>query len=478
MTSTDSGRTIAGSRTSAVAEHLSSQIREGRLATGAKLPSVRELGRFHACSLTTVLQALELLEREDLIVGVPRSGHFVKSPPVPAAPARRGSTSLEVVRGRTHGVMRRVLEMSQTTAIAPFHGAIPSPDLLPLGALRRTVAGHLSREETLLGKYSPVAGALSTRTALSRFLAPRGLKAGPDALVLTNGCSEALSLAIEVTSRPGEVIAIESPTFFGLVSLLEQLGRHVVEIPVDPQRGIRLDLLEEALERHPIKAVVVSPDFQNPTGASMDLDARRALLSLTSRHGCAVIEDAIYAHCGFSGQVPASLHDLDATGNVLHCSSFSKCLAPGLRAGWIVPGRWQREVEELKSARTLGGSLALQGGWAVFLETVACERHFRTFPKGIWSQSQRMRAILAEEGPDDLRISSPSGGFVLWLERPGLDSLEFFERAVEAGIGVVPGPVFSAHSRRFRNCLRVSCGHPLTPKLEADARRLGRMLRS
>jgi DNA-binding transcriptional MocR family regulator len=210
----------------------------------------------------------------------------------------------------------------------------------------------------------------------------------------------------------------------------------------------------------------------------MDLDARRALLALASRHGCAVIEDAIYAHCGFSGQVPPSLHDLDDGSNVLHCSSFSKCLAPGLRAGWIVPGRWQREIEELKSARTLGGSLALQEAWSGFLETTACERHFRTFPKVIWTQTQRMRAILAEEGPSNLRISSPSGGYVLWLELPGLDSLEFFERAVQAGIGVVPGPVFSAHSRRFRNCLRVSCGQPFTPKLEEDARRLGRLLAS
>jgi len=477
MTSTDSRIKTTGSRTRAVADHLRAQIREGRLATGAKLPSVRELGRLHACSLTTVLQALELLEREDLIVGVPRSGHFVKSPPGHAAPSRRGTSSLEVVRGRTHGILRRILEMSQTGAIAPFHGAIPSPELLPLAALRRTLAGHLAEEETLLGKYSPVAGAISNRSALARFLAPRGLKVDPQGLVLTNGCSEALSLAVEVTSRPGDVIAIESPTFFGLVSLLEQLGRSVVEIPVDPHRGIRLDLLEEALHRHPVKSVVVSPDFQNPTGACMDLDARRSLLSLAARHGCAVIEDAIYAFCGFSGQVPPSLHDLDDGTHVLHCSSLSKCLAPGLRAGWIVPGRWQREVEELKSARTLGGPLALQGGWAQFLETSACERHFRSFTRSIWNQTQRMRSILAEEGPSDLRISSPSGGFVLWLEQPCLDSLDFFERAVQAGIGVVPGPVFSAHSRRFRNCLRVSCGHPFTPGLEADARRLGTLLR-
>jgi DNA-binding transcriptional MocR family regulator len=237
MTSTDSGRKSVGSRTRTVAGHLAAQIKEGRLATGAKLPSVRELGRLHACSLTTVLQALELLEREDLIVGVPRSGHYVKSPRGPASLARRGTTSLEVVRGRTHGMLRRILEMSQTSAIAPFHAAVPSPELLPLGALRRTVTGHLVREESLLGRYSPVAGAQSARTALARFLAPRGLKVNSQALVLTNGCSEALSLAIEVTSRPGEVIAIESPTFFGLVSLLEQLGRNVVEILVARTAG-------------------------------------------------------------------------------------------------------------------------------------------------------------------------------------------------------------------------------------------------
>lgn len=477
MTSTDSRSKPARSRTRVLADHLAAQIREGRLATGAKLPSVRELGRRHACSLTTVLQALELLEREDLIVGVPRSGHFVKSPPGHIAPIRRGSTSLEVVLGRTHGTLRRVLEMSQTSAIAPFHAAVPSPELLPLAALRRSLASHLVQEERQLGGYTPVAGSLPARSSLARFLAPRGLKAGPEELVLTNGCSEALSLALEVTSRPGEVIAIESPTFFGLVSLLEQLGRRVVEISVDPLRGIRLDLLEEALRRHEVKAVVVSPDFQNPTGARMDLEARRALLDLTSRHGCAVIEDAIFAQCGFGGQTFPSLYDLETSGNVLHCASLSKCLAPGLRAGWIAPGIRQRAVEELKSARTLGGSLALQGGWAGFLETGACERHFRDFPKAIWNQTQRMRSILAEDGPEDLRISSPSGGCVLWLELAGLDSLELFERAVEAGIGVIPGPVFSTHSRRFRNCLRVSCGHPLTPPLEAAARRLGRMLR-
>ncbi len=477
MTSTDLQRITPGSRTGALADHLTGLIRDGRLATGAKLPSVRELGRLHRCSLTTVLQALERLEREDLIVGIPRSGHFVKSPRDAAATPRRVATSLDVVRGRTHGILRRILEMGQTGSIAPFHGAVPAPELLPLSSLRRALAGRLSGEEAQLGRYAPVAGSFSARSALARFLAPRGLKVDPQSLVLTNGCSEALALAIEATSRPGDVVAIESPAFFGLVSLLEQLGRRVVEIPVDPDRGMRLDLLEEALRLHPVQAVVASPDFQNPTGACMDLQARCSLLALATRHDCAVIEDAIYAHCGFAGRPLPSLHDLDDTGNVLHCSSFSKCLAPGLRAGWIAPGRRLREVEELHAVRSLGGPLILQGGWTEFLETSACERHFRAFPKHLWSQVQRMRAILVEDGPAGLRLSSPSGGFVLWLELPGLDSLEFFERAVQAGVGVVPGPVFSSHARRYRHCLRVSCGHPFTPRLEAAARRLARLLR-
>lgn len=272
------------------------------------------------------------------------------------------------------------------------------------------------------------------------------------------------------------MVAIESPAFFGLVSLLERLGRRVVEIPVDLRDGIRLDLLRDALERHSVRALVVGPDVQNPTGATMPPDARGRLLELAERHGVTVVEDGIYALCRFGGARYPSLREMASEADVVQCSSLSKTLAPGVRAGWILPGRWERQVQELKAVRTLGGSLVVQDAWAAFLGTRACRDHFRTLPRRLWEQTRKMRSLLEEEGPADLRITDPSGGFVLWVRRPGLDALELFERAVAAGIGIVPGPAFSAHPSRFRDCFRVSCGSPFDPHLEAKARRLAHLL--
>lgn len=469
---------FAKTRTESIADRISGRILDGTYPPGSKLPSVRRIALDEGCSTSTAVAAFESLVTRGLATSVERSGHFVRSRSGVAGSRFRASTSnLDVVRSRTHGLVRRILEMGQDPSITPFHGAVPHPSLLPLSSLGRHLSSSLAAGSSALGSYTPAGGSLRLRRELSKFLAGRGIDAPPESIVATNGCMEALALAVECGTDTDAVVAIESPTFFGLVSLLEDLGRKIVEIPVDPSSGMRLDLLESAMETHAIQAIVVSPDVQNPTGARMDLESRGKLVRLARRHDATIVEDSVFSASLFDGDAPAPLASIWPEGT-MHCSSASKVVAPGLRLGWLVPGRHLERVLRTKSGRSLGGPVALQDSFAGFLESSSWPRHLRRFRHAVRSQVRSMREAVVEHFPAGTRISDPQGGYFLWIQVPGLDCLELFERALQEGIGIIPGPVFSAHRGRFRDCFRLSCGTPATPEILGALERLGRLVGS
>lgn len=465
--------TTEHTKTETIASRIATRIDHGIHPPGSKLPSVRRIARDEGCSISTAVAAIAVLSASGRILSVERSGHFVRAQrPSGTSAFRQMSRSLEVVRSRSHGLVRRVLEMGQDPSLAPFHGAIPHPSLLPLAPLARNLHTALAGGSELLASYSPAAGSLSLRRELSRSLSVQGIEVGADDLVVTNGCMEALSLAIEASTGPDDVVAIESPSFFGLIALLENMGRRIVEIPVDPSSGIRIDLLEDALDRHPIKALVVSPDVQNPTGACMDLPSRERLVAISRQRNLTLVEDSVYSACLFGNTSFPALAGLWPEG-VIHCSSASKTISPGLRIGWMAPGRLTERVVQLKSNRTLGGPVATQEALAGYLGSAGCARHLRGFRSILRTQVQQIKNVVAESFPERTRISDPHGGFFIWIQVPGLDSLELFEAALERGIGFLPGPIFSAHRGRYRDCLRLSCGTPLSQKWASKLRELG-----
>ncbi|MEK7392087.1 MAG: PLP-dependent aminotransferase family protein [Fibrobacterota bacterium] len=461
-----------------IAARLTAKMDTGLFPAGSKLPSLRRLSETEACSVSTVVAAMDILSTSGRILSLPRSGIFVRSmETISSKGSRTVPRSLDVVRSRSHSLARRVLEMSQDSTLAPFHAAIPHPSLLPLASLGRHLQTSLSNGSRLLGSYSSAAGSPNLRKELARFHSSQGHSLVPSDLVITNGCMEALALGIEACSHHDDIVAIETPTFFGLIALLEAMGRKVVEIPCAPESGLRLDLLEKATELHKISALVVSPDVQNPTGSSMDLESRVRLVSIARRQKMTLIEDAVYSSCLFSNQRIPTLVSLWSEG-VIHCSSASKILSPGLRIGWMAPGRWTERVIALKSSRTLGNPVALQDAFAGYLGSPSWPRHLRHFRRSILEQVQTTRNQIQECFPPGTRISQPHGGFFLWIEIPGLDSLDLFERALEKGIGILPGPVFSSYRERFRNCLRISCGAPLDAQLARKLRELGTLAKA
>jgi DNA-binding transcriptional MocR family regulator len=295
-------------------------------------------------------------------------------------------------------------------------------------------------------------------------------------VLITNGCQEAITLALQAVAQPGDTIAIESPTFYGLLQVIDALGMKALEIPTDPQEGISIPALTLALEQWTVKACVVIPNFSNPLGCLMTDDKKRQLVQLAHRHNMVLIEDDIYGDLGFSGERPRSLHSFDPLGKVIYCSSFSKTLSPGLRLGWMVAGAYFQPVEYLKYIANLAAPTMQQMAVAHYLEQNSYERYLRQAQSNYQRQVSLFTHAISKYFPANTRVTQPKGGFVLWVELDSkINALVLCQQALEARISIVPGQIFSA-SQKYQNFIRLNCAHPWTSTLEQALQYLGQLV--
>ena len=461
------------------ADQIAELIRTGVLAPGQRIPSVRHASSTYGVSPSTVFQAYYLLESRGLIVARARSGYFVRelarrALPEPEISARQAQTSVVDVSELVFSVLGSLKDPNTV----PFGSAFPSPDLFPLARLARSMH-HAVRA---LEPRAVIADMTEGNADLRRQIALRYMVSGVmlplEELVVTTGALEALNLCLQCVTRPGDLVAIESPAFYATLQVLERLELKAVEIPVHPREGIDLASLEDSLARLPVKACWFMSSLQNPLGASMADDKKRALYQLLQRHQVPLIEDDVYAELYFGSQPPKPVKSFDREGLVMHCGSFSKCLAPGYRIGWVAGGRWAEQIRRLKLMTTLSPSVPAQAAIADYLQHGGYDRHLRRLRHALESQQASMLASAARHFPASTRVTRPGGGYFLWFEFPEpVDSLKLFQLALAQGISLAPGPIFSA-TRRFRNCARLNYGHPWGAQSERAMEVLGRILAS
>jgi DNA-binding transcriptional MocR family regulator len=461
-----------------VAAHVAQAISAGTLRPGDRLPSVRKLSQQQRVSVSTVLQAYLHLESQGLIEARPQSGHYVKARPVAAVvpPASRpGGAPCQV---QVTSLVARVYAAARDPKVVNLGAGLVSPSLLPTRKLSRITAA-LSRDLAELSvSYDLPPGNVDFRREVARRSIEWGCALSPDEIVTTCGASEAVILALRAVTRPGDAVAIESPTYYGLLQAIESLSRKAVEIPTCPQSGMVVDELERALDRHRIRAVLTVPNFHNPYGCVMPDADKRRLVELCASRGIAVIEDDIYGDLHHGPERPRALKSFDPDGSVLLCGSFSKTLAPGYRVGFCAPGRWREQVELLKFSQSIATPTLNQLAIAEFLRTGGYDHHLRGLRRAVTLQVQRVQAAIAECMPEGTRSSRPAGGCVVWVELPGkADALRLYERALQAGVGIAPGVIFSP-KERYRNCFRVTCGEPWSPALQRAFATLGDLARS
>jgi DNA-binding transcriptional MocR family regulator len=418
-------------------QHFADLIRSGILAQGERLPATRELAGQLGLNRTTISAAYELLESSGLISGHVGRGSFVTG----AAASDQAGLNWESLM---HTPIPATMPVLAKGGIS-FATSRPAEQLFPLDDLRASCDEVLqgSGLSSILQLGSPAGFEPLRRHLLREGQAQGAVKPGDD-LIVTSGCQQALDLVARVLIRPGDKVALEDPVYPGLKHLLAQAGAQLIGVPVGPD-GIELDPLERAMRRERPKLVVVTSDFQNPTGATLPLEARAAILRLARECAAVVVENDLYGDLRYQGETLPSLKQLDDSGHTILLRSFSKIAFPGLRVGWVIGPR--APLARLVQSKQLCDLHTDQFSQAVLLRFAESGRLAAHRARMLQAGAERLRAVLAacaRHLPAGARCTRPQGGMNLWVRLPDpLDADELLARAQRENVAYLPGKYFA-----------------------------------
>lgn len=459
----------------ALAGEIEGLIEAGTFSPGDKLLSVRDMAKQRSVSVTTVLEAYRLLEQRGRIEVRPQSGYYVGSPSRAGLPEPESCDFCDPSQVTVEELALQVLWDTQDPSLVQFGAAIPDPELLPTIRLNRFLINQTRKnyhQQTTVGVSR---GCEELRAQVAKYQVAAGCRLSPDDIVITAGCLEAVGLSLRAVCSPGDTVAVESPTYFGILQALESQGLRALEIPAHPVTGLSLEALNFALENQPVHACVVMTNFSNPLGVTMPDENKKALVEILSRRNIPLIEDDIHSELFFSGKRPLTAKSFDRNDSVLLCSSFSKDLSPSYRVGWVAPGRYQDRVERLKMSTNISTALLPQLAIAEFLESGGYTYHLRKIRRAYGTKMARMSQSVMASFPEGTRISSPAGGFVLWVQLPeNVDSLVLYRKALAEGITFVPGYIFSPGDK-YRNYIRLNTAY-WSEKTDPALGRLGALV--
>jgi len=461
-----------------LAGEIERKIVDGTYKPGEKLLSIRKLHKQSNLSISTVYKTYMELETMGLIEARPKSGYYVNPIALQQlkAPVFKKQSPIPQ-KVSLSSMINSVVSAINNPDFLPLGNTALDTDLLPVKHFSRILRELSQKDLKTMIAYSLCEGDLELRRQLT--LRTLGVIEGVTAedIIITNGCTEAVALALLAITQPGDTIAIESPTNFSFLQLLKELGVLVMEVPTDPRNGVDIDELEKIFRHNKLKACLFMPNFHNPLGAVMLEENKQRLVRLLNRYEIPAIEDDISAELYFDEQHPKPLKAYDKKGLVLTCSSFSKTLAPGLRIGWIIPGRrFKEKIQRLKGGTTVSTATLNQYLVMKFLASGAYERHLRSLRPALKKQAIRTTLAVNEYFPPDTRLAVPKGGSFLWIQlNPIVDAVKLYRKALDHYISVIPGVVCS-NSRQFKNYIQLSYGAPFTQRMEKGIQTLGALI--
>ncbi|MDU6410545.1 MAG: PLP-dependent aminotransferase family protein [Yersiniaceae bacterium] len=459
-----------------LAQRLRRQIQSQVWLPGDKLPSLRESCKQSGLSLMTVLQAYQLLESQGWVVARPQSGYYVANSPS-ALPESGGALHLSEQVDINDAIFD-ILQAAKDPTIVPFGSAFPDASLFPQPRLARSLASAVRRMSASSAVANLPPGNEDLRRSIAQRYAQQGIAVAPDDIVITSGAMESLGLSLQAVTEPGDWVAIESPAFYGVLQAIERRQLKAVAIPTDVQTGIDLDALADALARYPIRACWLMSNFQNPLGATLPRARKQQLVAMLAARGIALIEDDVYSELYFGPARPPALRAFDRDGStVLHCSSFSKCLAPGFRVGWVAAGPYAAKIQRLQLMSTLSASVPTQLALADYLHQSGFEPHLRRLRRQLELRQLAMYRGIQQTFPAGVSISRPEGGYFLWLTLgQGRDARTLYRRALAQGISIAPGHMFTTGDQ-FRDGVRLNSSFPWDARHQQAIETLGALVR-
>ena len=461
-----------------IAETMQHQILGEVLKIGDKLPSVRVLSKEHNLSVSTILQAYYHLEGKGLIESRPQSGYYVCFNPSRFPQKIEKSNPLQTAKTKdVETIIGEVYNDFSMPGVTKFSLSVPAPEILPLAQLNKSMIQALRTLPANGTSYEQVQGNELLRRQVARWSMHWGGKLSADDLVTTSGCMNAISYCLMAITKPGDIIAVESPVYFGMLRFAQSIGLKVIELPTDPDTGVDPDDVKKALAQHNIKACFFVTNFSNPLGYCMPDEQKEAMVKLLSRHGVPLIEDDLYGDVYFGNKRPLSCKSFDEEGNVLWCSSISKTLAPGYRVGWVAPGKYLDKIKSLKLYHSITSATAQQSAIAGFLATGKYDSHLRKLRQTLHANSLQFTRAIGEYFPEGIKLSNPKGGFILWVElHKKIDTYQLYMDAMHHKISIAPGTIFTLQDR-YQNCMRISYGMQWTPEVDRALKKLGSIIK-
>jgi DNA-binding transcriptional MocR family regulator len=458
-----------------IAQQLAEDIRRGVYRPGERVPSVRKMSQQLSVSHATVLQAYANLEDQGMIRARPQSGFYVHQTPVLTAPTPDIAQVERPTLVTRSSIINQVLSESRREGLIPLGAAVPHVDYLPVRALHQQLARVTRFQSPRAFSYMFSPGYEPLRRQVAIRMRDAGVVVDSGEIVITHGCVDALQMSLRVLTKPGDLIAAESPTYYGLLQLADLLGLKVIEIPSDPDTGMSLEALQLAAGQWPIKALVLTARLSNPLGVSMPDHRQKQLLSLAARFDIQIVEDDIYGELMFEQGQYKALKSNDRDGRVIYCSSFSKTLSPGVRIGWVIAGRHQPEIERLQTFSTHSACSVTQMGVAAYLENGGYDRHLRAIRQEYRKNLSAFQLAVQRYFPEGTQMTRPKGNFILWVSLPvRVNTQDLHVRALEQGISIAPGLIFS-NTEQFNHCIRLNCGLPWNNETERALRTLGQL---
>lgn len=461
-----------------IAQTLAQLIHSGAFKAGQRLPSVRATALAQGVSISTAMQAYRQLEEQGLVQARPKAGYFVRraqriAQPGLSTPPQRSFLLERQSRSEAFAMLHQPGDRATFGGFTPQSSELFDEDRL------RVAIGRASRvHRHSLTEYNK---ADAGRPALRQAVAQRALQLGcaldASDIVITASCTQAVSLCLRSVTQPGDVVALESPTFFGYLDLIESLGLRVLEIPTHPATGLSLPALELALDTQPVKAVLAAPTLSNPLGSVMPLAAKQRLVRLLAQRRVPLIEDVVFNDLLSGDERRKAAKSWDTEGNVMVCGSFAKTLTPGIRLGWVEAGRWRDAVATHKRLQGAATNVVLEEALADLLTQGSYEAHLRRLTASMRQRRHEARHLIAHHFPPGTRVSNPPSGDTLWLElHPAIASMDLFKRCASEGITFGPGELFTA-TDRYRNCLRLNFSGPWNAITMQALTRIGEIAR-
>ena len=468
-----------------IQQFLREQIRSGSLPSETRLPASRKLATSLGVNRITVTNAYAELEAEGLVYSRQGSGTFV-APPLAALPESKGDRISisdwplwqQELLSRTwllaHRELDRLVESVSRPDLISFAGGLGDSELFPADDFRKVLQTVLRRDGTEALGYGDRTGYPPLRAKIAHVLTSQGIPTHLDHVLITSGSQQALALVAHLLLRPGDVVLVESPTYFGAIDLFRSLDVRLLGVPLDEQ-GMQAEQVEDALRSGRLRLIYTIPTFHNPTGTCMSGHRRRQLVALADRYNVPILEDDFVGDLRYQGRALPALKALDPGGRVIYTSTFSKMLMPALRLGLLVAsGPVYERLLALKRVTDLTTSNLMQRALETYITVGRYQAHLRRACQMYRRRRDAMLDALGRYLPASARYRSPPGGLFTWLQLPaGLSAIKLYPVAAEEGVIFVPGSLFFP-TERPQPYLRLNFAQHPADVIEEGIRRLGR----